>query len=280
MDYAKVASNIRTELKNYLEESGLKSLVIGISGGIDSALCVALAKPVCDELGVKLIGRSITIESNKDDERERADKVGKAFCHSYEEINLTSEYSVMSNTFNYHEGKFSDSINDKIRKGNIKARMRMMYLYNLAQLHRGMVLSTDNYTELMLGFWTLHGDVGDYGMVQNLWKMEVYELSKWIAANECDDASGHALLDCVEATPTDGLGITNSDLDQLGVKTYAEADDILQSWFDTDDMLLDDMIEHQEKLKDHPIIQRHMNSRFKRNNPYNLTRRDILEGAV
>ncbi len=96
MNYEIVAKNIRAELKSYLQTSGLKSLVLGISGGIDSTLCVALAKPVCDELGVKLIGRSITIESNKDDERHRADLVGNAFCHDYKEVNLTDEYNTLS----------------------------------------------------------------------------------------------------------------------------------------------------------------------------------------
>jgi len=280
MNYSIVAFNIRSELKAYLQESGLKSIVLGIRGGIDSAVCVALAKPVCDELGVKLIGRSLTIESNKEDERNRADAIGKAFCHSYEEKDLTSEYFVLSNMLDYSEGSTDNDVANKIRKGNVKARLRMIYLYNLAQLNNGMVLSTDNYTELMLGFWTLHGDVGDYGMIQNLWKMEVYDLATHLAQTECDETSGNALMACVHATPTDGLGITNSDLDQLGVKTYAEADNALQDWFDTDDMLLDDMIEHQEKLKDHPVIKRHINSQFKRSNPYNIPREDILVGAI
>jgi len=264
MNYEIVAKNIRAELKSYLQTSGLKSLVLGISGGIDSTLCVALAKPVCDELGVKLIGRSITIESNKDDERHRADLVGNAFCHDYKEVNLTDEYNTLNDSFYHLEGAINEDIADKIRKGNIKARIRMIYLYNIAQINGGMVLSTDNYTELMLSYFTLHGDVGDYGMVQNLWKTEVYDLSRWIAENECESGQYTAIMDSVRAIPTDGLGITDSDLEQIGASSYNEVDDILQSHFRDNTLYID-----------HPVITRHYASEFKRTNPYNIPR-DII----
>jgi len=66
----------------------------------------------------------------------------------------------------------------------MKARIRMILLYDLAGGNDGMVLSTDNYTEYLLGFWTLHGDVGDFGMIQSLWKTEVYDMVEWIRDNE------------------------------------------------------------------------------------------------
>ena len=73
-DYSKVVSEIRKSLKNYLLQSNLKSLVLGVSGGMDSALVAVLAKPVCDELNIPLIGRSISIHSNKQDEIDRESK--------------------------------------------------------------------------------------------------------------------------------------------------------------------------------------------------------------
>jgi NAD+ synthase len=267
MENALVAANIRAEFKEYLQKSGLKSIVLGISGGIDSAICVALAKPVCDELGVTIIGRFISIGSNTREEIDRAKLIGNAFCHDYEFIDFTTEYYALGYGIDKREGEIEDNdIADKIRKGNIKARTRMIYLYNLAQLHGGMVLSTDNYTELMLGFWTLHGDVGDYGMVQSLWKMEVYALSKHIANNECAPLGRESLMACVDATPTDGLGITNSDLDQLGVATYAEVDDLIR-----DEML--------HPGQDNPVAKRLRASNFKRTNPYNIPRHIVCQGG-
>ena len=103
----------------------------------------------------------------------------------------------------------------------------MIYLFDLAHFKEGMVLSTDNYTELMLGFWTLHGDVGNFGLLQYLWKTEVYGLAKHLEAeyrskNQHDKAD--ALKHSIDALPTDGLGITTSDFDQIQVPDYETAD--------------------------------------------------------
>lgn len=269
-NYKTPVENIRRELKNYIQSSGLKSIVIGISGGIDSAICAVLAKPVCDELGVKLIARSITIVSNKADEIERSVNIGKHFAHSFEEVNLSAAFeSIAKSTMEDFATVDKNSHAYKIRQGNVKARTRMVYLYDLAAMNKGMVLSTDNLTELLLGFWTLHGDVGDYGMIQNLWKTEVYAMSRYLAQQMTDKEQADALLSCVTAVPTDGLGITNSDLDQIGASSYEEVDEILIEYLQNPDK------ETNETAK--KVIQRKVNSEFKRNNPYNLPRELITE---
>ncbi len=262
--------NIRFQLKEYIEKSGLKSLVLGLSGGIDSALCAALAAPVCKELGIELIGRSITIETNKADEIERGEMIGNAFCTSFKPIDLTHLYQASLQDILEEEEQTGESDRERrVRLGNIKARLRMIYLYNLAQQHKGLVLSTDNYTEYLLGFWTLHGDVGDYGMIQELWKEEVYELSQYLV-NEVLASAGEkeALQACIDAVPTDGLGITGSDLEQLGVDTYAQVDAELKQY-----TLAAGKNNH---LHDSPVIQRHIRSGYKRVNPLNLTREQVF----
>ncbi len=156
----------------------------------------------------------------------------------------------------------------KLRQGNVKARTRMVYLYDLAQKYQGLVLSTDNYTEYLLGFWTLHGDVGDYGMIQNLWKTEVYAMSQYIIDNELKTPERKkALQDCVDAVPTDGLGITSSDLEQLGAPSYNEVDKLLQEYIKSP----------KNSDKENPVIRRHLNSAYKRNNPFNLSRESIVK---
>ena len=274
-NYEEMYDNIQKELKDYLLESKLRSLVLGISGGIDSALCAALAKPVCDLLSIPLIGVSIPIQSNKTDEINRALGIGKLFCTKFHEVDLGFAFQELS--FKY-EGPYSPIVNEsdferKIRMGNMKARMRMVYLYNQAQMNKGMVLSTDNYTEYLLGFWTLHGDVGDYGMFQNLWKTEVYGLSKYIVGQlelENKSAEAYALSACIAATPTDGLGITNSDLDQLGASSYAEVDQCLLKTLGFKTNVKDEVY-----IK---IFNRVKASEFKRKNPYNTPRERIIFG--
>lgn len=262
-DFDRALKNIRFELKNYILNNKLKSLVLGLSGGIDSALTAAIAFDVCKELNIQLLGRSITIESNKSDEILRAELIGKYYTHDFQYVDLTNVYMNTRNSF--VEGIENQDKNDKafkIRMGNIKARLRMIYIYELAAKNKGIVLSTDNLTELLVGFWTLHGDVGDYGMIQQLWKTEVYQLSKFIADNEATEEQANALNLCINAVPTDGLGITNSDLDQLKANSYEEVDQILINYLETKD----------KKLENHPVIIRHLASEYKRNNPFNLKR--------
>lgn len=269
LDYENVVKNIRIKLKNYIIDNSLKSLVLGVSGGIDSALTAVLASEVCNELNIPLIGRSIKVESNKPEEIERAKNVGDRFCTDFKEIDLTNEYNILKNSFSEENINNSSNEISKLRKGNIKARIRMIYLYDLAQKNSGMVLSTDNYTELLCGFWTLHGDVGDYGMIQNLWKTEVYEMSKYLS--EILENS-NSLKECINAIPTDGLGISNSDLEQLGVSSYDEADNILMKYLG--------ILEYEndkEFIENHTIVKRYINTQFKRNNPLNLTREEIID---
>lgn len=302
LDYGIIAKNIRDNLETYIQENQIKSLVIGVSGGIDSALCCALAKPVCDKLEIPLIGRSIAIETNKQDEIDRANAIGEGFCTEFKHVDLTAFYKSSCMALMDIESKKEDlnDIDFKIRCGNVKARIRMIRLFDLARKTRGMVLSTDNLTEYFLGFWTLHGDVGNYGMIQNLWKTEVYELTGYILQNElqngkkyCNDNGKKfdALNDTKLAIPTDGLGISGSDLEQICAKTYQEVDEILKSWLckDRDSFYYDEIFYYENRSKNYeefekyrktlehvPIILRHRATHFKRNDPFNIRRNDIV----
>ncbi len=256
----KLAKRIRATMADYLEKSKLQSLVLGISGGIDSALCAALLKPVCEQFNIPLVGRSITIETNKEDEIARSIAVGEAFCHDFKHLDLTETFYANKKLL----VDYDDSQLSKLRQGNMKARMRMMVLYDLAQLHRGMVISTDNYTEYLTGFWTLHGDVGDYAPVQHLWKTEIYSLSTFLLKEE-NEAQRAALQSCIDATPVDGLGISQCDCEQLGVPNYFEADKIFTAYFLGD-----------TSLRDHTLIKRYYASEFKRHNPGCISREDFV----
>ena len=165
------------------------------------------------------------------------------------------------------------SFEEKIRRGNIKARLRMIYLFDLAHRNNGMVLSTDNFTEFLLGFWTLHGDIGNYGMIQNLWKTEVYGLAGFLrdCYSQVDQMEkGIALNECINAVPTDGLGITDSDFDQLGCDNYEKIDRILI-----------DLIANNKSVDwEHPVLVRHKASHFKRRDPVNISRQRLVSDVI
>jgi len=258
-DYEHFAVNVRAHVESYIHENRLQSLVLGISGGIDSALCAALLKPVCEACNIPLIGRSITIETNKPDEIERSIRVGESFCHDFEYLDLTQTF--LENKKNLI--CLDDSMLSKLRQGNLKARMRMMILYDLAQLYRGIVIATDNFTEYLTGFWTLHGDVGDYAPILHLWKTEVFVFAKHLLS-ECNAHQKQALQMCIDAVPVDGLGISSCDCEQLGVSDYFEADKLFVRYFSG-----------EKTLESHPLIQRYHQSHYKRSNPVVIKRYEV-----
>lgn len=272
-----VIINIRKEISKYIESNNIKSLVLGVSGGIDSAVVAALMRPVVQKQGIDLIGVSIPMKGNKYDEIDRAKGIGNEFCTKFYEVNkldrISDKIKVISD--------ISDK--DKIRFGNIKARLRMIYLYDIAQKNKGMVLSTDNWTELMLGFWTLHGDVGDYGCIQNLTKTEVYEIAEALLLEinlGFEERKYNALYDCIKAIPTDGLGISDSDYEQLGVSSYQEADEILQAYLYLSEKewpLTSTERNRLEELMQLEVVKRHIATEFKRNNPYNIPRHTLFK---
>ena len=147
---------------------------------------------------------------------------------------------------------------DKIRQGNIRARLRMITLYDLAQKHGGLVASTDNYSELASGFWTLHGDVGDVSPIQALTKSwEVPALAEHLGAPH----------EIVEAVPTDGLGIANGDEDQFGF-SYLEFDIALFSILRRE-VNEDDLTDEDRAIVD-AVADRVRSTTYKRTNPFNL----------
>lgn len=272
-----VIKEIQRQIENYLVHYNIKSLIIGVSGGLDSGINCALLRPICDKLNIPLIGRYIHIESNKEEEKQRALQIGDAFCHNFALVDLTKMYHLTLPIFEEEtEGMFNSfekdlSYDDKIRYGNIKARYRMIYLYNLAQKFKGIVVDNDNQTEHLLGFWTINGDVGDITPLFGLFKTEVYELAKCYANSLTDEKAKKALQDVIDAVPTDGLGITNSDVEQFGVSSYSEVDDILMNVkFNYHPKMINQLYEKYGKECVDKIINRNKNSYFKRHHPHRI----------
>lgn len=280
-----VIANIRTIVKEYVAKNKLKSLVLGVSGGLDSACIAAL----CQEkyTGVPLIGISIPLKSTND-HMEKAEWVGTNYCTAFEEFNaweedyLTRE-TIENNIYNtipFYEKMFNvlektDGIAIKagfqvntfpknILNGNMKARIRMITLYDLARKTNGMVLSTDNYSELLMGFWTINGDVGDYGPIQNIFKgIELPTIARALGIRE----------DIITQKPSDGLMVTedNTDEAQLGAE-YKYVDAIMIVYLDKDKTIYNQIKDDETVQK---IVNRYEAMTFKRIGTINLTRDEI-----
>lgn len=229
MDYKLIFDTIVENTVQYLTDNNIKAMVLGISGGIDSTVCAAICREVKRKTGIPLIGRSLRIK-NKHDEYSASVLVGNAFCDDFKEIDLSNGYNNLYDAITINEGGVNKQT--LIADGNIQARLRMIYLYNLAGINKGLVIDTDNLSEHYLGFFTINGDVGDLNPIGNLWKTEVYELAHYLSEvyNFNNDVEAFMAMEAsMKLTPTDGLGISNSDLEQIGAKSYNDVDDILKT---------------------------------------------------
>lgn len=280
LNYEHVFNTLVEETAKYITKNNLKAMILGISGGIDSTVVATICHEVSKKTGIPLIGRSLPIK-NKSDEFDVSELVGQVFCDDFKVVNLLNMYQHVNQSVYDGEG----TLGTPISKGNIQARLRMIYLYNLASIHRGLVMSTDNQTEYQLGFWTIHGDVGDFDPIQGLWKTEVYELAKWLCTRLSLKVASYpaglskeyykdtynkyiALKESIALTPTDGLGISNSDLDQIGAKSYYDVDRVLQTLTckasPENDKLQDELTTELGPDVVGKITERHFKSRFKR----------------
>lgn len=176
-------------LKKTLVESGCKGFVVGLSGGIDSSVCAALAKRAIDELYEER-----TMEEIADGEKSKfvlstlllpiggmgrhADVAEEVafFCNVPPRVvNLTDAFYAIKNAFN---GDEEDNEVNKKWDGNIKARLRMTALYNEANRRNLLVIGTDNLSETETGYFTKHGDgASDVFPLSGFVKREVYALA-------------------------------------------------------------------------------------------------------
>lgn len=238
IDYKKFVENSRKWLSQYIQDNHLQSLVIGISGGVDSTVSCTIAYPVCYDLGIPLIGRNLPTTTNTPDENNAARLVGEAFCTDFKEVNISAECQKLIYELELNEGDMS-----RLQEGNIKARVRMIYLRHIAALHKGVVLDNDNFTEWNLGFWTVGGDSPmDINLgLHYLWKTEIYELAGYLEKyhhlcylnNMESEDKWKAIYESIKLTPTDGNGVSNSDCEQFGLDNYEQVDDVLKTVYYT-----------------------------------------------
>jgi nicotinamide-nucleotide amidase len=198
-------AGILADLTEYREQDGIGAAVIGMSGGVDSALTAALFKAA----GWRVVGHTMPIEQNPE-ETARGEEACHALGIEHHNIDLTPQFHAMVEGLTKLDPALSngDDAGLRIRRGNMRARLRMITLYDQAHRYGGIVASTDNFSELAAGFWTLNGDVGDVAPIQSLLKSwEVPWMAREIGVPE----------KTWRATPTDGLGISAGDEAQLGV---------------------------------------------------------------
>lgn len=284
-NYEDMFKNASKALCNYISRNtNIKALIIGMSGGIDSAITACIMHEAALRHGVYCAGYCLPIITNRPVETNRGLEVGRTMLEECIEVDLSHDFIPLVKAIDseLYENMWYATVGNtpihkdmRIRLGNLKARMRMMFLYDKARKHNGIVVSTDNLTEYLLGFWTLHGDVGDFGPIQNLYKTEVYGMADWLANQSDRYMMSQLLTPTIKAMPTDGLGVGNGDLDQL-------LPDWEGSWIGGYKEIDNELIRYQNdsprsNRKLGTVAHRHIQTKYKRNNPSSPSRGELLE---
>lgn len=197
METEQVQKNIQQFLENKVNEADAEGLVLGLSGGIDSATCLKLA---VNALGKERITALImpgepSRETNTDDARELAEGLGVETI----EIDIGDTVDSFQQDLPLQTGKEG--------LGNIRARTRMVYTYAVANEKNLLVLGTGNRTEYLLGYFTKYGDgATDIAPLLDLYKTEVKELAEHIGLDR----------KFIEKKPTAGLWEGQTDEDEIG----------------------------------------------------------------
>jgi len=201
----KVNAHIVEWLKNYANNAKVNGFVIGISGGIDSAVTSTL----CAQTGLKVLCVEMPIhqaESQVSRGREHIEQLKKRFP------NVSDIKTDLTDTFDAFKKSVPQSDDDaktSLSLANTRARIRMTSLYYLAGIHGLLVAGTGNKVEdFGVGFYTKYGDGGvDLSPIADLMKSDVYALGEYLTIPES----------ILTAAPTDGLfGDNRTDEDQLG----------------------------------------------------------------
>jgi NAD+ synthase len=210
MKTEKVINHIVNWLKDYATNAGTKGFVVGVSGGIDSAVTSTL----CARTGMPVLCLEMPIHQ-ADSQVSRAERHIAWLKENY--ANVTSEFVNLTPVFDSLIKAFPTVENEEERfmsLANTRARLRMTSLYYFAALSGYLVAGTGNKVEdFGVGFYTKYGDGGvDLSPIADLLKTEVYEIADFMGVNE----------DIMQAPPTDGLwGDDRTDEDQIGA-SYPE----------------------------------------------------------
>jgi NAD+ synthase len=219
-DYKELSVRIVSWIKDYSTTNNIKSLVVGVSGGIDSAVVSTL----CAETGLPTYVLSMPLLSKVD-----SDKLSDSHANTLEEkydnvtkirVELSGVYDKFVHILNWWTGSYEYTSNE-LANANTKSRLRMVTLYQVAGTVGGIVVGTGNKVEdYGVGFYTKYGDGGvDIAPIADLYKTEVWMLGEYLGIDER----------IISAPPTDGLWDDGrTDEDQIGA-TYAELEHAMET---------------------------------------------------
>ena len=221
-DSAEVYAALVTGLRDYVRKNGFSTVVLGLSGGIDSALCAAVA---VDALGAEhVFGVSMPSSYSSDHSKDDASELARRTGLHYSTVPIASMVDAFLAQVDLHG----------LAEENLQARVRGVTLMGLSNEHGHLVLATGNKTELAVGYSTIYGDaVGGFAPLKDVPKTLVWELSRW--RNKVAEERGQTPPipeSSISKPPSAELRPGQLDSDSL--PDYALLDDVLDDYVELD----------------------------------------------
>lgn len=194
-------------IKTYVNNSGCKGVIIGLSGGIDSAVTAIICKKVLGKYNTNCV--FLPDEATPKSDIEHVDILVKKFDLKLDKKNIDFYLKNIDDLFIKKCNNFA--------LANAKARLRMLILYEYANMTNSIVCGTSNKSELLIGYYTKYGDGGaDIMPIGDLYKSQIFELAKFLEIPK----------EIIEKPPTAGLLKDQTDEDELKI-SYKKLDLIL-----------------------------------------------------
>lgn len=236
-------------LKNETKRVGFENVVVGLSGGLDSAIVAVLLKKAFNK---NLL--AIMMPSSTSSEKSLID--AKALCEKFD-INYKIE-PIGNLVDNY----FKDKKFSSLQKGNFSARVRMSILYDYSTIFNALVIGTSNKSEIALGYGTIYGDLAcAINPIGDMYKSDLFEFAKYLGVNER----------IVNKAPSADLWENQSDEEELGF-SYKQIDVVLRDFLDKKKSK-DELLSKYDKDLVSMVINRFYQNEFKRKLPI-IARRD------
>jgi len=198
---------IKDFIKTYVDNSGCTGVVIGLSGGVDSAVVAKLCRQVLGKKNTRCV--FLPNDTTPDLDFKHLDLIIK-------KLDLLCEKKEITNIVNEID-KYCIIKPDKLAKANIKARIRMTLLFEYANMTNSLVCGTSNKSELLVGYFTKYGDGGvDIQPIGDLYKTQVFELARFLKIPK----------EIILKPPAAGLWKGQTDEKELGI-SYKNLDIIL-----------------------------------------------------
>ena len=219
-------------VRDYIGKNGFPSVLLGLSGGIDSALVLAIAVDALgkDRVRAVMMPSPYTADISWIDARDMAERLGVR----YDEISIVPEFEAFKASL---AGEFKGLAEDATEE-NIQARIRGTLLMALSNKFGSIVLTTGNKSEMATGYCTLYGDMaGGFAVIKDLVKTTVFELARWRNLNDpygTNGTSGKEPIPERIITRPPSAELRPDQKDQDSLPPYAVLDAILERYMEND----------------------------------------------